>query len=211
MRTDALIEMLARGAGPAPRAVVARRLAPAAALGLAAAAALAVAALGLVPRDFFATPAPWVKLAYSGALALAAGWWVARLARPAAPTAVPLAATAAVVATMLALGAAAWWSTPATGRMVGLLGHSWSICPFNVLALSLPGLGAGLWALRGLAPTRPRLAGAAVGVFAGALGAAGYALACTEPAVSFIAAWYTLGVALTALAGALLGPRALRW
>lgn len=39
MRTDLLIEMLAREAGPAPRAVVARRLIPAMLMGLAASSA----------------------------------------------------------------------------------------------------------------------------------------------------------------------------
>jgi hypothetical protein len=38
MKTDALIGMLATGAGPAPRAVAARRLVPAVALGLLASA-----------------------------------------------------------------------------------------------------------------------------------------------------------------------------
>jgi hypothetical protein len=48
-------------------------------------------------------------------------------------------------------------------------------------------------------------------LFAGALGAFGYALACDELALPFVAAWYTLGVLLTAGLGALLGPRVLRW
>jgi hypothetical protein len=211
MRTDSLIELLARHAGPAPRAVAARRLGPAAAVGLLASIALAVGVLGLVPRAFLATPAPWVKLAYAGALALAAGWLAARLARPVARTRGPLGAIVCVVAAMLALGVADGWATPAPQRLAGLLGNSWTVCPWNVLALSMPALAAGLWALRGLAPTRPRAAGAAVGLFAGGLGAFGYAFACTEPALAFVATWYTLGIAMTALAGAALGPRVLRW
>ncbi|MEY3253450.1 MAG: hypothetical protein RL227_2423, partial [Pseudomonadota bacterium] len=79
------------------------------------------------------------------------------------------------------------------------------------LGLSLPALAAAMWALRGLAPTHPAQAGAAAGLFAGALGAFGYSLACDELALPFIAAWYTLGVLLTAGLGALLGPRVLRW
>jgi len=91
------------------------------------------------------------------------------------------------------------------------LGSSWLSCPWNVLALSLPGLGAALWAVRGLAPTRPRAAGFAAGMFAGALGALGYALACQEGSAAFVAVWYTLGIGLTGGLGALLGPRVLRW
>jgi hypothetical protein len=72
-------------------------------------------------------------------------------------------------------------------------------------------LAAALWALRGLAPTRPRAAGGAAGLLAGAVGAAGYSLACPEASPGFVAAWYTLGIALTGGLGALLGPRLLRW
>ncbi|MFY8018220.1 MAG: NrsF family protein, partial [Inhella sp.] len=42
-------------------------------------------------------------------------------------------------------------------------------------------------------------------------GAGAYALACTELAVSFVAAWYTVGMLMTGALGALLGPRVLRW
>lgn len=77
--------------------------------------------------------------------------------------------------------------------------------------MSLPALAAALWALRGLAPTRPRHAGFAAGLLAGAVRACGYALACTESSPAFIAAWYTLGILLTGCLGAALGPRVLRW
>jgi hypothetical protein len=80
-----------------------------------------------------------------------------------------------------------------------------------VLALSLPALAAALWALRDLAPTRPRAAGAAAGLLAGSIGAIGYALHCPEAAIAFVAAWYTAGIALTGALGAALGPRVLRW
>lgn len=211
MKTDALIDLLARDAGPAPRAVAARRLAPAALAGLLVSAVLAAVLIGPVPREMFATPAPWVKLGYAGSLALAAGWLAARLSRPVARLAMPARATTAVVLAMAALGLLAWWTTPLADRTQGLLGHSWTTCPWNVLALSLPALAGALWAVRGLAPTRPRAAGAAAGLLAGAVGAFGYAFACLEPAVSFVAAWYTLGIGLTALLGAALGPRVLRW
>lgn len=91
------------------------------------------------------------------------------------------------------------------------LGHSALLCPAAVLGLGLPALAGLMWALRGLAPTRPAAAGAAAGLLAGALGALGYALACTELGLAFVALWYSLGVALSAALGALLGPRLLRW
>lgn len=211
MRTDRLIEMLARGAGPAKPAVAARRLAPAAAAGLGASVLLALAVLGPVPVELFATPGPWFKLGYAGALALAAGWLTARLARPVPRLAGPCRATLAVALLVAGLAGLAWAVTPQAERIPELMGSSWAHCPWLVAALSLPALAASLWAVRGLAPTRPVLAGAAAGLFAGALGAFGYALACTEPALTFTAVWYSLGIALSSALGALLGPHLLRW
>lgn len=65
--------------------------------------------------------------------------------------------------------------------------------------------------MRSLAPTRLHSAGFAAGFLAGAVGAASYALVCSEASVTFVAVWYMLGIALTGLLGALLGQPALRW
>lgn len=211
MKTESLIDLLARGAGPAPRHATARRLLPAAGFGLLVSAVLALAVIGPIPAALYATPVPWMKLGYAAALATAAGWLTACLARPAMPATRPRHALLAVVGLMALLGVAALATTPAGERLAALLGHSWLACPWNVLALSLPALAAALWALRGLAPTRPRAAGGAAGLLAGAVGAAGYSLSCPEASAGFVAAWYTLGIALTGGLGALLGPRLLRW
>jgi hypothetical protein len=157
------------------------------------------------------TPAPWIKLAYAGGVAAAALWLAGRLARPVARLAVPARSVLGVVLAMGAVGALAYLATPAPERAPALLGHSWLTCPRNVLVLSLPALALGLWALRGLAPTRPGLAGFAVGIAAGGLGAFGYALSCVETSPAFVALWYSLGIALTAALGAVVGARVLRW
>ncbi len=211
MRTDRLIELLAHDAGPAPRALAARRLSAVALVGLPVSTVLALAAIGAIPAPMFATHVPWMKLAYGAALACAAAWLTARLSRPAAPAGSAWRATATVVAAMAAVGAASFASEPPGARVAALLGHSWLGCPASVLALSLPGLAVALWAVRGLAPTRPALAGFAAGLFAGAVGACGYALACVETSPAFVAAWYTLGMLATGALGAALGPRVLRW
>lgn len=65
--------------------------------------------------------------------------------------------------------------------------------------------------MRGLAPTRLALAGAASGLLAGALGALVYALHCTEIAAPFLGIWYVIGMLIPTAIGALLGPRMLRW
>ena len=63
----------------------------------------------------------------------------------------------------------------------------------------------------GLAPTRLRLAGAAAGLLSGAVGALVYSLHCPELAAPFLGFWYLLGMLIPTAAGALLGPRLLRW
>ena len=211
MKTDELIHLLAREAGPAPRHVVARRIGPVAGLGVVVSAVLAFVLLGFVPAATYAHPAPWFKLAYAAAMAAAAAWLTAQLARPLSRTLAPSRAVGAVLLVAMAIGLQSWWASPGEARMPGLLGHSWALCPWFVLGLSLPALAALMGALRHLAPTRPRAAGFAAGLLAGSLGAAGYALACTELAMSFVAAWYTLGIMMTGALGALLGPRVLRW
>ena len=211
MKTEALIDMLARDAGPVPRALAARRLSPAAAAGLLASALIAITWFGIIPAQMFATAVPWTKMVYAGALALAAGWWTARLSRPAAPIALPRRVTMLVLLAMVVVGGFSLASTPAGARLDALLGESWSTCPWSVLVLSLPALAGSLWAVRGLAPTQPRAAGFAAGLLAGSVGAFGYSLSCPEASPAFVAIWYTLGIALTGAVGAVLGPRVLRW
>ncbi len=211
MKTDELIDLLARGAGPAPTALAARRLAPAAGLGVAASAMLALGLFGPIPSALYGSAAPWIKLVYAASLAIAAAWLTAQLARPVARLVVPRRAVLAVFAAMGAVGLAALLGAGPGERVTALLGHSWSTCPWNVLALSLPALACLLWAVRGLAPTRPVAAGFAAGLFAGALGAFGYSLSCPEVSPAFVALWYSLGIGLTGIVGALLGPRVLRW
>ena len=46
---------------------------------------------------------------------------------------------------------------------------------------------------------------------AGGAGAAVYALHCPELDAPFLAVWYVLGILMPVAAGALLGPRLLRW
>lgn len=211
MRTDELIAALAAGAGPAPRAVVARRLTPAVVVGVGASIALAFMTLGLVPDVGAIGAALWIKLGYALVLAAAAAWLTSKLARPVARARVATLAVIAVPVVMLLAGTAALLDTPSDDRTAVLLGASWVRCPLSVFALSLPALAASLWAVRGVAPTRPRAAGFAAGLLAGAVGAFGYAFACFEQSTTFIAVWYTLGIGMVGALGAAMGPRALRW
>lgn len=211
MNTEQLMDMLARDAGPAPRAVVARRLAPAILMGMLCSALMALWIIGPLPTASFQTPAPWIKLAYAAALAVGAGLLTSRLARPIAELFTPRLLVWLAVGGMALVGTAALGLTPASARLEAVFGHTWLTCPWTLMGLSLPALAGILWAVRGLAPTSPSQAGWASGLLAGALGAMGYALACPESSPTFVAIWYTAGMVMTAFIGRLLGPVMLRW
>jgi hypothetical protein len=211
MKTDRFIGFLATGAGAAPRALVARRLAPVLALSALASIVGSIAALGLIPSTMWSGAAPWIKLGYAAGLGASCAWLVARLARPAAPLGAAPYAAATVLAAMLLIGALDLALAPRAERYSHLIGQSAARCPWAILALSIAPLAGVLWALRGLAPTRAHLAGLGAGLLAGAIGAASYALSCTEESAAFVAVWYSLGIALCGLLGGALGGRLLRW
>ncbi len=92
-----------------------------------------------------------------------------------------------------------------------IFGQTAGVCPFRIALISTPLFVGIFWAIRGLAPTRLRLAGAAGGFAAGSLGALVYSLHCPELAAPFLGIWYVLGIAIPTAVGAWAGPRLLRW
>lgn len=211
MRTDELIADLASRAAPAgPRA---GRLGLGAGAGALVGGALMLALFGLRPDLATAVGgfSFWMKAAYTASLSLGAAFALARLGRPeAGPTAFfwLLAAPSALLAGLAAVELAA--AAPSEWRAL-ILGQSARECPVRIVFLALPVFAGLVWAFRRLAPTRLRLAGAAAGLLAGAVGATVYGLHCPEATASFVAVWYTLGVGACALFGALAGPALLRW
>jgi len=213
MKTDELVAMLARHADAVAPSLLQRRFAVAATGGVLAALLLMLVSMGLRPDMAVAVALPmfWVKLVFP--LAVAAGAMVAavRLSRPGVELgAVPLALAAPVLGLWL-LAAVVLLGAPAGDFTQLIFGPSWRSCPFNIALLSLPLFLALLWTMRGFAPTRPAVAGAAAGLSAGAGGALVYALHCTEMAAPFLGIWYVLGILIPATAGAIIGPRWLRW
>lgn len=211
MKTNDWIELLARDAGPAPRQIAARPLGTAMAFGLALSAALSLAVIGPLPGVIYLSPVLWTKLAYTLLLASVGAVLTARLARPLARLQFQLIALLIVIAIMAIVAVGHLLQVPQTEWPQAIFGRTWLVCPWLLMAFSLPALGALLFSVRRLAPTRLTEAGQACGLLAGALGAAGYALACPESSVTFVAIWYTLGIGVTALLGRLLGPFVLRW
>lgn len=216
MKTDDLISMLAAGAAPVEPNTAWRRYAMALGWGAFGCTLLMAVWLG-VRRDIAAAsllPMFWVKLAFPGALLAGALLIAQRLSRPGARLGHALLWLGAPVLAMWGLAAVVLMgaepATPATYTRL-IYGVSWQVCPFYIATLSAPAFVAVLWAMKGLAPTRPALAGAAAGLVAGALGAFTYALYCPEMAAPFLGIWYLVGMLIPAALGAALGPLLLDW
>lgn len=213
MRTDDLVDMLATGAGAVAPNAAARRYAAAIGWGALGAALLMGILLG-VRRDLGVAvllPMFWVKLAFVACLAAASLAAALRLSRPGMRLAWVPGALAAPVLAIWLLAAIALARADAAQRAVLFFGDTWDVCPFLIAMLSVPAFVAAMWAMKGLAPTRLRLAGAAAGLLAGAVGALVYCLHCPEMGAPFIGFWYLLGMLIPASVGAFLGPRLLRW
>jgi hypothetical protein len=95
--------------------------------------------------------------------------------------------------------------------MATWLGHSATLCPFYIGALSIPVFAVLCRTLRRAAPTNLRVAACAAGLMSGAMAAFAYGLLCTESSVSFVTTWYTLGMLVPAAIGAVFGNTLLRW
>lgn len=213
MKTDDLVAMLATGAAPAPRRAAGRRLALAVLAGVPLSFAILLTEYG-VRRDLVQAmfwPMFWVKVLFPLCIAAAAFVAVQRLARPGVPVRRAWIGIAVPLLVVWGLAAMSWFNAPPEERMPLLMGESWRICAVSIGLMALPVFAAALVALKGLAPTRPALAGAAAGGLAGGVGAAVYALHCMELTAPFLAVWYVSGIAVPVVLGAVLGPRLLRW
>ena len=213
MRTDDLIRMLATGVEPVSPGAVNRRFMFGMGMGGIGALVLMLATLGPRPdlREASLLSMFWMKLAYPVAVAAAFGVISVRLSRPGAavgwaPIAAALPFLVVVTGAVLVLADA----NPAE-RLPLLAGSSWALCSVHVAVVSIPAFAAVMWAVSGLAPTRLGVAGFAAGMLAGAIGAAAYSIHCDEMELPFLAVWYSLGMLLPGAAGAVIGPRWLRW
>ncbi|MBK1721202.1 DUF1109 domain-containing protein [Thiocystis violacea] len=213
MKTEDLITLLATGVEPVERHAVARRYAVALGFGVIGAAALMVKLLGVRPDLAEAARLPmfWVKLVFVASLAWASLAVTARLARPGVRLAWVPAALLAPVLAIWGLGGLALADADPLERSGLIYGATWASCPWLIAMLSAPILIAAFWAMRGLAPTRPGLAGSASGLLAGSVGALVYCLHCPELGAPFLGTWYLIGMLIPAGLGGLLGARLLRW
>ncbi len=213
MQTDDLIAHLSGNLEPVRGAQVARTLAIGLAAGAAGSALLMMATIGVRHDivDAMGGEAFWLKFLYTLVIAALGLKLVERIGRPGTDATWPVLLLAVPVLVLMAMMAMQMMPADDAARRTLIMGHSANVCSVLIAALALP-LFAGLfWSLRQLAPTRLTQAGAAAGLLAGSAAATIYAFHCTESTATFIAIWYTAGIALTTLLGAALGRWMLRW
>jgi len=211
MKTSALIDLLANQTAPPDRRALTKALAWPVVVGLLVSLALSAGLIGLLPMSQFALPPIWVKFAYGLALAATVSLLLSRLCRPGTPTSDVVKWPLIPVMTLTLLGLVHLMLIPQSLWAPAIFAGTWLVCPWMVLALSLPALLGLLYAIRSLAPTDLRATGFAAGLLAGAVGALAYSFVCPETSLTFVAIWYTAGIVLAGFVGRALGPWVLRW
>jgi hypothetical protein len=213
MRTDKLIDALARNLEPVQPQRGGRAFALALLIAGPVALALMVLLLGFNPqlREYLGMPMFWVKFGFGLVLALIALVLALRLSRPGVRAGAVKLAPLAPVLVLWLLAIVALVTAGRGERSVLIFGTSWAACPVNITVLSIPVLVGALIALRTMAPTQLVAAGATAGLLAGGVGTTVYALHCPELAAPFLAIWYVIGALMPVAIGALVGPRVLRW
>jgi hypothetical protein len=213
VKTEDLVSLLSTGAEAVDSGLPARRYLLALAAGTLIAFVLTAGLLRPNPALWRETSEPmfWVRETYCVVLSVLGFVAVVRLARPGLRLGLVPIGIAVAVITMWTIAAMTLLAAPPQDRAQLIFGQTALACPFLITLSAAPAFIAFIWALRGLAPTRLRLAGAAGGFAAGSIGALVYSLHCPEFAAPFLGIWYLFGILIPTILGAWMGPRLLRW
>lgn len=213
MKTDDLINVLARDVEPAEKPRWAGKLTATIIAGLVVAVLLVAIGLGVRP-DIGAARMPVMMKAMFSALAAAVILPLAvQLMKPGRPLGwrigavlvfAGVCALATIVALMGEMPERRW-----EAWMGGRGGIPWCVVLIPVLAA--PAAALLTWFMRAFAPTRLTLTGATIGAISGGVGAMAYAMYCPTDSVAFVTTWYAVAIAVCAALGATLGSKILRW
>jgi hypothetical protein len=153
----------------------------------------------------------WTKFGYTLSVAVLGGVATMALARPDGRIRWPWFAALGLLALLVVAAFIQLARAEPDDMMPLIIGGTSLVCPWRIVVLGLPMLLAAILALRRLAPANPTLAGFAAGIMAGGAGAWVYSFACGENGMMFLALWYTLGILIVGVLGAVLGRLLLRW
>jgi hypothetical protein len=212
MKTDELIAMLGRTAEPVPSGRVERAVAAAVAAGAGAALLAMLGALGVrTDLGHAATLSVLVKVLFTVTTVAIAAVYLTRISRPDGGRRAHIVIALAPLAAVVTLAAVSLGSAPAEHWNRMIVGDQWLECLLSIPLIAILPFAAVVWTVRRMGPTDLTRAGALAGLVAGGISATGYALHCMDDSLPFVALWYGGTIALCTVAGALLGPRLLRW
>ncbi len=213
MKTDDLIALLSTHVEPADHRQVGRAIGTAVAAGLGATLLLMLLAFGI--RTDLASAEALIylplKLVFTIAIVILTAITLARLARPGGERRTPLAWAAVPFIAMALLAAVSFTYIPSQHWKGMIIGDQWLECLLSIPIIAILPFAVIVWAVRKMAPTDLVRTGALAGLAAGGVSATGYALHCTDDSLPFVALWYGGTIVLCTIAGAMLGPRLLRW
>ncbi|HEX9210991.1 MAG TPA: DUF1109 domain-containing protein [Bradyrhizobium sp.] len=213
MKTDELITALSMGVEPVNRRLVNRSLGIALATGAAVAIGVTLVALGV--RVDLTTPRAVIflvlKLVFAIGTVGAASVYLARLARPGGERRISPGLAALPFVAILLLAGVSLGQAPSSHWDKMVMGDQWLECLISIPIIAIVPFAVVIWAVRQAAPTNLVRTGAFSGLVAGGVSAMAYALHCTDDSLPFVALWYGGTIVLCTLAGAILGPRLLRW
>jgi hypothetical protein len=211
VKTDDLINLLARDVEPAKRGAWMAKLALVLIGGLALAIALMFAFDKIRPDIGAALGPVLMKAAFSAAAAAVALSVAMRLMQPGRSVGARLAGVGMFVGACVLVIIIALMGAPAEQRWANWMGRGFPWCLVYIPLLAAPTAAGLIWVARSLAPTRLKLSGAALGAIAGGIGAMAYAMYCPMDSVAFVTTWYAIAIGFCAAIGAAIGGIFLRW
>lgn len=211
MKTDQLIDLLAKNVEPAERPHWARRMALTIVVGLIAAVLIVAIGIGVRPDIGVARMPVMLKAMFSAAAAAALLPLAVQLMKPGRPLGWRIGAVLVFLGVCALATIVALMGEAPEERMQAWMGGGFPWCVVVVPILAAPTAAGLLWLMRSFAPTRLTLAGAAIGALSGGVGAMAYAMYCPVDSVAFVTTWYVVAIALCAALGAVVGARLLRW
>jgi hypothetical protein len=213
MKTNDLVALLSTNHEPVDHRSVARTLYVALAAGSVVSLCIMFIGLG-VRSDLTTAPALIflaVKLFFAIGIVSLALVYLIKLARPGGEHRIPSFMVAIPFLVIVTLAAISLWLAPSSHWDHMIMGGGWLECIVSIPIIAIAPFAISIYAVRRAAPTDLTRAGAAAGLIAGGVSAMAYALHCTDDSFPFVAVWYGGTIVLCTLAGAILGPRLLRW
>jgi hypothetical protein len=213
MKTDDLISMLSTNVERVDRGQVVRNVSFAILVGTAAALVAMLFAHGVrtdLSKVSTLTYLP-LKLVFTMGTLVLTSIALTKLARPGGEQRTPVALVALPFLMIMLLAAISLAAAPSSHWKEMIVGDQWLECLLSIPIIAIVPFAVIIWALRQTAPTDLVRTGALGGLVAGAVSATAYAFHCVDDSLPFVALWYGGTIAVCTLAGALLGPRLLRW